>query len=207
MWARRRITISHKSAAIRAGHINDDVDEEETHEELSRCASAYARMQSASSPDSVNWDEVNEAAMLDEECTALKNIIEAGFPKTRKELPEQLRLFWPMRSELYIINNVPFNGRKMLIPKVLRKRILEGLHAAHQGVNAMQANAKERLFWPGLSADITQRRKQCKSCNENAPSQPEEPMIMTAEPEVPFEQVVSDLYQKRGHDYHISACF
>jgi hypothetical protein len=69
----------------------------------------------------------------------------------------------------------------------------------------MQANAKERLFWPGLGADIASRRGQCKVCNENAPSQPDEPMVLTPEPEMPFEQVASDLYQKASHYYHIYA--
>ena len=56
-----------------------------------------------------------------------------------------------------------------------------------------------------MNADIAQRRSQCKPCNENAPSQPDEPLIITPDPEIPFEKVVSDLYQKSGHYYHIYA--
>ena len=192
-----------RSAAVHTRHAGEDDDE--THKELSRCAAAFARSQSATLPASITWDEVNNAAMADDECTELRNVIENGFPKMRRQLPESLRYYWSMRKELYVIDNVSFKGRKMLIPKILRKRVLEGLHAAHQGVNGIQANAKERLFWPGLSADITQRRNQCKPCNENAPSQPEEPIIITPDPKIPFEHVVSDLYQKAGRYYHIYA--
>ena len=171
-----------RSAAVHTRHAGEDDDE--THKELSRCAAAFARSQSATLPASITWDEVNNAAMADDECTELRNVIENGFPKMRRQLPESLRYYWSMRKELYVIDNVSFKGRKMLIPKILRKRVLEGLHAAHQGVNGIQANAKERLFWPGLSADITQRRNQCKPCNENAPSQPEEPIIITPDPKI-----------------------
>ena len=110
-----------------------------------------------------------------------------------------------MRKDLYVIDKVTFKGKKMLIPKSLRSRVLDGLHAAHQGVSSMHSHAKERLFWPGLSADISQKRGQCKSCNENAPSQPDEPLIITPLPSTPFEQVVSDIYQKRRLYYHIYA--
>jgi hypothetical protein len=64
---------------------------------------------------------------------------------------------------------------------------------------------KQRLFWPGLSADISHKRGQCKNCNENAPSQPDEPLITTPEPTFPFEQVASDIYQKGRSYYHIYA--
>ena len=99
-----------------------------------------------------------------------------------------------MRGELYTIANVVFCENKMLIPSVLRKEILEGLHSAHQGVNGMLANARERFFWPGLDAAVRLTRSQCKLCNENAPSQCPEPMINSPQPEVPFQQVVTDLF-------------
>ena len=186
--------------------VHDETDN--TQEELTRCAVAFANSQSKSLPDSVTWSEVDDAASTDEECVTLKKIIEDGFPQIRKDLPENMRSYWSMRNDLYIIDNVSFKGKKMLMPKTLRKRILEGLHAAHQGVNGMHANAKERFFWPGLSADITQRRDQCKRCNENAPSQTEEPSIVTPDPKVPFEQVATDLYQIGNHYYLIYAdCF
>ena len=57
-----------------------------------------------------------------------------------------------MKDKLYVIDNVPFKGPKMLIPKILRPEVLEGLHAANQGVTGMLANARDRLFWPGLDA-------------------------------------------------------
>ena len=73
----------------------------------------------------------------------------------------------------------------MLIPRKLRKSILDGLHAAHQGVTGMKLNAREGFFWSGLDADIKQRRKECQTCKENAPSQPNEPLILTPPPKMP----------------------
>ncbi len=74
------------------------------------------------------------------------------------------------------------------------------MHADHQGVAGMLANARESFFWPGLYADIKQVRAQCRQCNEGAPSQPTEPDITA--PEYPFQQAVIDL---QGHNLLIFA--
>ncbi len=138
-------------------------------------------------------------------CTMRQKVIETGFPAEKKSLPEHLKYFWNMKDELYIIGNTPFKGKKMLIPEKLRPRILDGLHAGHQGVSSMRANARERLFWPRLDADIGKIRAHCRSCNENAPSQPAEHAIPPPEPELPFEQVAMDLCQIGGKLYLIYA--
>jgi len=91
----------------------------------------------------------------------------------------------------------------MLIPKDLRRIVLEGLHAAHQGVSSMLANARERFFWPGLDAAVKLLRAQCRQCNEQAPSQPAEPPIESQAPEVPFQMVATDLCKLSGFSYLI----
>ena len=89
----------------------------------------------------------------------------------------------------------------MLIPRKLRGIVLEGLHAAHEGTTRMRANARERFFWPGLDAAITNFRAQCKNCNINAPSRQVEPLIITPRLEYLFEQAVIGLCFLEGHDF------
>ena len=154
---------------------------------------------------SVTWDTVNNMAVDDEECCMLSKLIRDGFPSSKGELPQNLRYYWPMREELFVIENVPFKGRKMLIPMNLRRQMRDGLNAAHQGVAGMLANARERFFWPGLDAGIKQVRAQCRQCNEGAPSQPNEPDIITPPPEYPFQQAVIDLCDLQGHNLLVFA--
>ena len=94
-------------------------------------------------------------------------------------------------------------GHKILIPQPLRAEVLECLHATHQGVNGMSANAHQRLFWPGLDAHIRQTRAQCRSCNRISPSQPKEPLAEPSLPELPFQHTMVDLCDIRGHTYLI----
>ena len=151
--------------------------------------------------ESVSWRRVNEAAAVDNECVSLVQLIAEGFPDIKDVVPTQLRPYWGMKDELYTIENVPFKGKKMLIPKDLRPLVLEGLHAGHQGVSSMLSNARTRFFWPGMDAAVRQFREQCRQCNEHAPSQPEEPMVITPPPEYPFEQAVADLFSLEGHTF------
>jgi hypothetical protein len=179
-----------------------DIDLDLDLENISR---AYAISQAESLPASVTWDEVNREAASDAESVKLREVIENGFPGSRKDLPEELRYFFSMRDDLFVVENVVFKDNKMLIPKKLRPRVVDGLHASHQGVSGMKANAKERLFWPGLDADIKKKRDQCRRCIENAPSQAAEPMILTPPPKLPFQQVAVDFYHKGNHNYLIYA--
>ena len=61
------------------------------------------------------------------------------------------------------------------------------------------------FFWPGLDAAIRQLRLQCRKCNEIAPTQPAEPMLVTSQPEYPFQQVAVDLCYMEGHSFIVYA--
>ena len=89
----------------------------------------------------------------------------------------------------------------MLIPQKLRATVLEGLHAAHQGVSSMLSNARLRFFWPGLDSEVKELRARCRQCNEQAPSQSQEPLVVSSPPEVPFQQSVADLFHLEGHTF------
>ena len=187
-------TTSQDSEDLKADHCVD-----------AHFSAAFAALGGNMVPGSIDWTTINNACAHDEECVQLVKVIEQGFPKTRNELPELLRRYYQMRDDLYVLENAVFKGRKILIPKQLRARVLEGLHAAHQGVVGMKANARERLFWPGLDADLKVLRDQCERCAVNAPSQPDEPMLITSIPEMPFQQVVTDFYVTNGMEYLIYA--
>ena len=168
----------------------------------------YAKAFAASQGDaieSVTWEAVNRAAAVDEECLSLVQLVLDSFPDTKSSLPPHLQRYWGMREELYVVENVLFKGRKMLIPKRLRPQVLDGLHAANQGTTGMLANARDRFFWPGLDAAIHQLRLQCRQCNESAPSQAAEPQIITPPPEYPFQPSVSDFCDIEGHNFLIYA--
>ena len=130
-----------KAANAMSRHAIDCEGGFEEYDDIEMIARAHAAHQ-ASAIESVTWDRVKDVASTDKEYVALVNLILEGFPTAREELPDSLKRYWSMRDELYVIENVPFKDRKMLIPQNLRSMVVEGLHAAHQGVSNMLLNAR-----------------------------------------------------------------
>ena len=151
----------------------------------------------------ITWDRIVAAAATDEECRALAEYIQNGFPRSCHELPSKIRQFWSMADQLYYLDGMPIKENKIL--RQLRAEVLEALHSAHQGVNGMMANARQRLFWPGLDASIQQTRTQCRKCNIIAPSQPREPLMPPSNAEFPFQKTVTDLFDLHGKTYLVYA--
>ena len=65
----------------------------------------------------------------------------------------------------------------------------------------MQEHSRHRLFWPGLDAALRLTRAQCSDCNNRAPSQPDEPLVVSSTPEFPFQSAATDLFQHQGHKF------
>ena len=179
--------------------LNDEPDPQ--FDEVEKIAHAYAASQANGGVESVSWTRVKEAAGMDTESLTLAQLISDGFPNDKQLLPPDMQRYWGMRDELYVIEGVPFKGRKMLVPSPLRSQVLEGLHAANQGVTGMLSNARDRFFWPGLDAAVRQMRIQCRQCNKNSPSQPHEPLTTLPPPDVPFEQTAADFFNLEGHHF------
>ena len=135
----------------------------------------------------------------------LLQLCQSGFPRDSSQLTNTLRPFWKIHNDLYIVDNLLMYGNRLVIPASLRKEVLECLHAAHQGVAGMKARDAACVYWPGISADISNRRIQCRTCNTIAPSQAKLPLHPPSAPVYPFEQVVADYFTLHGHDYLVYA--
>ena len=203
MYNYRIIHVPGKSKIMRVSDIaSRNPAQPNENESCETAASAFA-IEKGNNITNVSWQTVKNHATFDEECSLLAEYITAGFPKSKEEVPLAIHQYWSMKDDLYLIEGIPFKGRKMLIPKSLRQDVLEGLHAAHQGVSSMLANARERFFWPCLDAAVRVIRENCRQCNQQAPSQRKEPAIKPDPPEYPFQQVAIDLFKLSGFLYLI----
>ena len=127
--------------------------------------------------------------------TAIKENFKGEYPS--------INAYMRYKDSFYITDGVILYNDRVVIPAVLRKPILDTLHAAHQGVSAMQLRAQSITFWPGMSYDIERIRQNCRDCNRNAPSQAQLPSEPATPPTTPFEQVFSDFFDFGGHHYLI----
>lgn len=148
---------------------------------------------------------IQEHAKTDHQYNSLLSMLANGFPTNQSNVPVELKEFWPLREDLYVVDGMIFSSGKPLIPQGLRRHLLEELHIGHQGVNTMKANARRRFFWPGMHRQIQQIRDHCHRCDEIAPSQCKETLMRGPNPEYPFQQAVADLCQIAGKTFFIYA--
>ena len=146
----------------------------------------------------ITWDSVRLETSSDDNFTLLLSIIESGIPDKIHNLPPQLRGYHQFRHHLYSVDGVIMYKERILVPPKLRPEVLNSLHAAHQGVSAMQARAESSVFWPGITNDILSMRSNCTHCNKMAPSQPSAPPHPVVSPVYPFQCVCADFFTVAG---------
>ena len=117
-----------------------------------------------------------------------------------------LRQFYSVRDRLAVADGLVLYSydqgpTRLVIPEALRSKVAANLHAGHQGLDSMLRRARQTVYWPGLEGDLQYHRSSCDACNTHAPSQPEEPLILSPPPEYPFQHTVADLFQINGQQY------
>ncbi|KAI0982745.1 hypothetical protein GJ496_000607 [Pomphorhynchus laevis] len=60
-----------------------------------------------------------------------------------------------------------FYRDRLVIPKDLRRKVLDMLRISHQGMEKMKSLARTVVFWPGINSDIEKVSKDCTECREN----------------------------------------
>ena len=152
----------------------------------------------------ITWERIAAESKKDSDIRRLVALILDGFPTSKSKMPTELSEFWDFRNDLRVLeDHVVLYKDRIVVPSVFRKRILQNLHSAEQGISSMSSRAQCTVFWPGLSRDIEAIRNNCTSCHRNAPSQPPSHPIPPNVPEVPFEMIFSDYFKLHGKYYLI----
>ena len=100
----------------------------------------------------------------------MKCIIE-GWPNSKDNIPNETKSYWSFREELSIINGIVFKGERLVIPEVMRKKMLEQLHQVHMGIEKAKWRARATIFWPQINQQIENMVKKCSTCQQNQKKQ------------------------------------
>ena len=101
----------------------------------------------------------------------LRQVIIKGWPDNIKQCHTDIRPFFNHRECLAVEDGLIFKGKQVLIPTNNRQSILNQLHTSHQGVQTMQALARNSVFWPGINKEIETAVSQCELCQKYQPHQ------------------------------------
>ena len=82
----------------------------------------------------------------DEALQMVKAIIQNRWPETKHSLPATVTPYFHIRDELVVQDGLILRGDRVIIPKALRKEMIEDLHTAHQGIESSLRRARESIF-------------------------------------------------------------
>ena len=115
-------------------------------------------------PECLSMTELQQASSQDGHLQKLKNIIIAGWPDSKDEISDELKLYWSYRDELAVIDGIILKGRYTIIPNTLRLQVLDQLHTNHMGIEKTKLLARECVYWYSINADMEKYIKQCATC-------------------------------------------
>eukprot|EP00095_Tigriopus_kingsejongensis_P012181 maker-scaffold921_size81085-snap-gene-0.13 protein:Tk12181 transcript:maker-scaffold921_size81085-snap-gene-0.13-mRNA-1 annotation:"lim domain only protein 3-like isoform x1" len=102
----------------------------------------------------------------------------------RNHQVRDLRYVWDDVSE--VDGMLVVDGRRIIVPKQVRRNLLDVLHVPHLGAEMTMRNAEELFFWPGMREDIIKL--------VNQPSLPKEPFV-SSDAAIPMEHVDVNLFE------------
>ena len=127
--------------------------------------------------------------------------ITSGWPELRAKCSPEVLEFWNHRDEVSLEDDLIFRGQKLLIPPALRQEMISKVHTGHLGVNKTLERAKDSIFWPGMSKEITEHVLQCTTCLKYRDSNAKEPLIPHEFPDRAFQKIGVDLFHFDGKEY------
>ena len=144
------------------------------------------------------------ATQADDNLVILKYIIQQGWPKTIKEVPQEIQKYWTFREELMIEDGLILNGTRIVIPDEKREEILKQIHEGHLGLNKCQMQAKETVYWPGLNDQLEQLILNCQLCLKYSRSKDKgtpHTALGHEVPPVPWSKVATDIFHYESQPY------
>ena len=124
-----------------------------------------------------------------------------GWPETRRAVPRIARAYWDQRDELTTDDGLLLKGTRIIIPASQREKTLNQLHVGHQGMTAMQQNARTTVYWPGIDADISDYVSRCHTCLAAKKSLNKETLVPHQVPQQPWEKIGADFFECNNKKY------
>uniref|UniRef100_A0A0A9X8H3 RNA-directed DNA polymerase n=2 Tax=Lygus hesperus TaxID=30085 RepID=A0A0A9X8H3_LYGHE len=122
-----------------------------------------------------------------------------GWPET---VSEELLPFQRHKTELHVEKNVLLWGYRVVIPTILRQKVLQELHRSHMGIVKVKSLARSYVWWPKIDEDIELLVKSCENCSKYKDNPPKNSLIPWEWPEKPWSRLHID-YLGPVHNHYI----
>lgn len=146
-------------------------------------------------------DAVAEHSRKDEIFLKIFEYVKNGWPDFRGRLEEDVKPYFKIKDEITVLNDMLLKNNQILIPKTLRRIVLNKIHEGHMGVLRCQNLARQSVYWPNIYNDIEIMVSNCEICSKykNSNTRPE---LMPHEiVDIPWYKVGCDLFEFRKKMY------
>ena len=151
--------------------------------------------------------DLKRAYANDETMQTLVQTILEGWPEHKAQVSPLVTPYYHVRDELSTDDGIVFRGQRLVVPKTMRSKLKDDLHAGHSGVESTLRRAREYLFWPGMSQEIREFVQTCETCQEHAVSHAAQPMMAHDVPSRPWAKIGIDLFHYKDDMYLIMVCY
>lgn len=139
----------------------------------------------------------------DEVLKEIKRLDREGWPSNKNSVPERLKAYYKLRNEIYVEEGLVFHGDRLIVPKKMRRAMLDLIHEGHQGILKCKLRARSLLFWPGINNDIENMVLSCKICEKFRESNKKETLIPHEVPSRPFQYICTDICEHGNKEFLI----
>ena len=84
-------------------------------------------------------------------------------------------------------------GTTLLIPRILREKVLDLVHQGHQGMVKTKQRLRTKVWWAGIEKQVKNRCKTCHGCQLVGLPTPPEPLRHTKFPSQPWIDLAAEL--------------
>lgn len=120
----------------------------------------------------------------------VKDFILNGWPPKLSD--PGIKPYFCCRTQLSCESGCIMRGHKVVIPEKLQGKILLELHKSHLGVVKTKAEARARLWFPGIDEAIEKMIGSCRVCIQLRPAPGRAPLAVWPHPDQPFQRIHID---------------
>ena len=144
--------------------------------------------------EAVTWNMLESSCKQCPDYQLLHSSILQGLSDDSKNWDTRLLPYYRHRHMLTTIGPVVLINERPVIPKSLRSRIVDHVHAGHPGLSTMCHRLSSALYWPNYKEDLVRAKLNCPTCIKIAPSNPAMPPRPPVAPVYPFQSIVCDFF-------------
>ena len=118
----------------------------------------------------VTCTQISQATRVDPVLSRVYSFVTNGWPQTITD--PDIRPYKERQDQLTVEQGCVLWGMRVIVPEVLRTKVLEEIHETHPGMTRMKAIARSFVWWPQLDKQIEDKVSSCTICQAMKPNPP-----------------------------------